>query len=70
MYQFKQYYSQQGIALLIVLIFMQIFALLGLYFLSESLLLQKINSDDWVYLINQTATHETQEPGGNINLIV
>lgn len=39
--------SQQGIALLIVLVFMQIFALLGLYSISESILLQKMSESEF-----------------------
>jgi Tfp pilus assembly protein PilX len=52
MYRFKQ----QGIALLLVLLFMQIIALLGLYSLSSSRLLQKISSDYWIYSIKEMAT--------------
>ncbi|GEM_PF-6784387 len=47
MYHFNPYGSQQGIALLIVLVFMQVFALLGLYSISESILLQKMSESEF-----------------------
>ena len=41
------YNSQRGIALIMVLLFLQIVTVLGLYSLSTSLLSQKINSESW-----------------------
>lgn len=41
------YSSQRGIVLIIILLFLQIFAILGLYSLSISLLSKKINSESW-----------------------
>ena len=45
MFRFK------GFALLLVLIFMQVFTLLGLFFLSENVLLEKMVTDYWMHLI-------------------
>ena len=39
-------YNQQGIVLVILLVFMQLFALLGLYSLSASLWVRKVSASD------------------------
>lgn len=55
MYRFNLYDSQQGIALLIVLVFMQVFALLGLYSITECILLQKMSESEFSNFSNSSA---------------
>ncbi len=53
------HFKQKGFAMLLVLIFMQVFALLGLFFLSENVLLQKMVTDYWTMLSKQGAKENT-----------
>jgi Tfp pilus assembly protein PilX len=53
--------SNGGFALLIVLIFLQIFSLLGLYSMTASLLMQKMTFDYWVHSVsNSVNSHSSQ----------
>lgn len=57
------HFNQKGFALLLVLIFMQVFALLGLFFLSENVLLQKMVTDYWTTLSMQAIKENTSLAG-------
>ena len=59
MHRFKFQHSQKGIALLIVLVFMQIFALLGLYSILECVLLQKTSEGQFRYLQTAAVSSES-----------
>ncbi len=61
MYRFLRCNNQKGFALLLVLIFIQIFSLLGFYALESSVLAEKTNNESWknenIYFISEHILH-------------